>query len=109
MIKFQSYLIKNNLLTNQILEVYISKFWDDVFTAIKDGHHLMLMCKVEFNDSELGYRTLGELRRVNFEDKKGFIYWTICRRRYCSFNASKSSVAPVTFIIWYVWNYFMVK
>ena len=33
----------------------------------------MLMCKVEFTDEDMGYRTLAHLRRVNFEDKELFI------------------------------------
>jgi hypothetical protein len=36
----------------------------------------MLMCKVEFNNPELGWlrpRTLGQLRRVNLADKELFI------------------------------------
>jgi len=33
----------------------------------------MLMCKVQFTDETMGYRTLGHLRKVNFEDKELFI------------------------------------
>jgi hypothetical protein len=45
----------------------------DVFAPLREStlpcgaKHLMLMCKVEFNNSEAfreGYRTLGQLRRV---------------------------------------------
>jgi len=31
------------------------------------------MCKVQFTDETMGYRTLGHLRKVNFEDKELFI------------------------------------
>lgn len=31
------------------------------------------MCKVNFIDSELGYRTLEHLRKVNFSDKELFL------------------------------------
>jgi hypothetical protein len=39
----------------------------------------MLMVKVEFNETELGYRTLGDLRRVNYSDKELFIEYLILR------------------------------
>ena len=54
MVKFQTYSINKLLLTNQLLESYITNFWNDIFLSIKDNKHLMLMCKVEFSDNELG-------------------------------------------------------
>jgi len=74
MLKLKSYQIPNSILTNKMLEVYITNFWLDTFTKLvaKSNKHLLLMCKVQFADS-LGYRTLGQLRRVNFNDKKLFI------------------------------------
>jgi len=71
--QLQSYSIKKLLLTNKVLEAYINHFWSEIFVPIQDTKHLMLMCKVEFNDPNLGYRTLGQLRRVNFSDKELFI------------------------------------
>jgi len=79
MVKFQSYSTNNLLLTKEVLESYITNFWNDIFTSIKDSKHLMLMCKVDFNESEMGYRTLGHLRRVNYEDKELFIEYLISR------------------------------
>jgi len=73
MIKLQTYSINKLLLTNEVLEAYITNFWSDIFSSIKDTSHLMLMVKVEFNESEMGYRTLGDLRRVNYEDKELFV------------------------------------
>ena len=77
MIKFQTYNLNNLILTNQLLESYINKFWNDVFSPVKDSKHLMIMCKVEFNDC--GYKTLGELRRVNFDDNELFIEYLLAR------------------------------
>lgn len=61
MIKVQSYSISNIPLTNKILEAYINNFWGDVFSSLISSStgdkHLMLKCKVEFNELELGYRT----------------------------------------------------
>jgi len=88
MVRFQTYSINNLLLTNQIispsiLTSYINKFWEDVFAPNKDTasgpKHLLLMCKIEFSDSELGYRTLGHLRKVNFNDKSLFLEYLTAR------------------------------
>jgi hypothetical protein len=75
MIKIQTYTLINNILTNKILNGYINKFWNDIFNHLHSSNpniHLMLMCKVEFNKPELGYRTLAHLRKVNFSDKDLF-------------------------------------
>lgn len=71
MIKLQTYKLNNLLLSNEILEAYINRFWDDIFTPIKDSKHLMVLCKIEFKNS--GYKTLGHLRRLNFTDRELFI------------------------------------
>jgi hypothetical protein len=72
MIKTQIYPIHKLTITNQLLASYINNFWVEIFKTIKEDSHLMLMCKVQFsNDSS--YRTLGHLRKVNFEDKELFI------------------------------------
>ena len=71
MIQIKTYPIENNIvLSNEILGNFINNFWNDVFINIKDTSHLMLMCKVEFTESELGYKTLGHLRKVNYTDKE---------------------------------------
>ena len=73
MIKLKTYSIKNLTLSNELLVTYINNFWGDILNNIKDTSHLMLMCKVQFSDETTGYRTLGHLRKVNFEDKDLFI------------------------------------
>lgn len=81
MIKTQSYSVNNNLLTNQVLGIYINNFWSSVFAPliVSNDKHLLLMCKVEFNDDSMGYRTLGDLRRVNFNDGDLFIEYLSAR------------------------------
>jgi len=74
MIKLKTYSIINNLtLTNELLVTYINNFWEENFYPIKENKHLMLMCKVQFSDEVMGYRTLGHLRIVNYNDKELFI------------------------------------
>lgn len=77
MVKFQTYKLNNLLLTNQLLEAYINHFWNDIFIPLQENKHLMVLCKVEFNDS--GYKTLGHLRRVNKADKELFIEYLLAR------------------------------
>ena len=65
-----------SLLTKSFLKFYIEKFFKDIFEkiAIKNKKfHLLLMVKVQFVDESLGYRTLADLRKVNFSGAKGEI------------------------------------
>jgi hypothetical protein len=78
MIKIKTYNISNGITLNiKILNIYIIKFWKDVFEpAIQQGDnkHLMILCKIKYNDdiNSAGYKTLGPLRRVEFSDKELF-------------------------------------
>ena len=73
MIKLKTYSINNLPLTNQVLVTFISKFWEEIFSSIKDTSHLLILCKVQFADKEMGYRTVGHLRKVNYTDKDLYI------------------------------------
>jgi hypothetical protein len=97
MVKYQTYSLNNLMLTNQILEAYITNFWNDIFTSIKDNKHLMLLCKVEFNESEMGYRTLGDLRRVNYEDKEQFIEYLTQRLGILNDSYQTHPISNITF------------
>jgi len=97
MIKTQTYSIKNLILTSEVLELYINNFWNDIFTPIQENKHLMLICKVEFNESELGYRSLGHLRRVNFTDKELFIEYIIARLGVLTDSYVTEPISKITF------------
>jgi DNA polymerase family B len=97
MIKSQTYSINKLLLTNEVLESYISNFWSDIFTPLNSTKHLMLMCKVEFTESEMGYRTLGDLRRVNFTDKKLFLEYLILRLGLLTESYTTHAISKITF------------
>jgi hypothetical protein len=79
MIKYITYnLNKHSLLSNEVLNIYVLQFWNEIFPAInKSGvvKHLMVLCKVKYSglEGEEGYyRTLGPLRRVEFKDMELF-------------------------------------
>jgi len=97
MIKLQTYSINKLLLTNEVLEANITNFWNDIFTSIKDSKHLMLMVKVEFNEGELGYRTLGDLRRVNYSDKELFVEYLQNRLGLLTESYSVQPISKITF------------
>src|ERR1700743_811427 len=97
MLQIQSYNIKKLLLTNEVLGLYINHFWNDVFTPIKENKHLMLMCKVEFGEEGLGYRTLGHLRRVNFNEKELFIDYLTSRLGVLTDSYTTHPISKITF------------
>ena len=101
MIQFKSYSINKLTLTNQILVLYINRFWVDIFTNIKDNSHIMLMCKVQFSDESMSYRTLGHLRSVNFTDKELFIDYlskrlTVLNDSYITVPITKITFSYIT-------------
>lgn len=74
MIKYKTYDISNHIiLTNEVLNSFIIKFWDDVYkpmiNKLGQSKHFMVICKVKYNE---GYKSLGPLRRVAFEDQELF-------------------------------------
>jgi hypothetical protein len=80
MIKIKSYqLSSNNIITNEILSAYVTRFWNEVFAPLVSNNelkHLMILCKVQYSDNDLNnsslYKTLGPLRRAEYEDKDLF-------------------------------------
>ena len=100
MIKLRTYTLPNNItLSNKVLETYITNFWNDIFENIKDSH-LLIMCKINFSQEEMSYRTLGNLRRVNYEDKDLFIEYLSSRLSY--FNDSYVTHPISEFIFSYI-------
>jgi hypothetical protein len=102
MIKLQKYSINNSLLTNELLSSYINLFWKEVFHQLTKGpsqQHLMLMCKIAFNSTsmDMAYRTLGHLRRVNYEDKELFTEYLQERLGYLNDSYTSNSLDEITF------------
>lgn len=76
MIQNKTYNISSNqILTNDILNSYISRFFDEIFAPIVTNgkiKHLMILCKIQYSDTETSYKTLGPLRRIEFKDLELF-------------------------------------
>lgn len=82
MIQTQKYEIKNLFITNELLTSYINLFWNKTFSRLvlsRKDIHLLLLVKVQFLDNEMGYKTLADLRKVNFDDKELFTNYLIAR------------------------------
>lgn len=97
MIKLTNYSINNVLLTNKVLSIYINKFWNDVYSQIKGENHLWIMCKVHYSEIELGYRTLGHLRRVNFADKELFLSYLSDRLNILNDSYTTLAISQISF------------
>ena len=104
MIQNIKYNISNQVLTNDLLKINILKFWDDIFkplTTKGETIHLMILCKVSFNNDEYNnstsYKTLGPLRRVEFKDSELFIDYLISRLGLIVDSYSPHSVNEIIF------------
>jgi len=96
MVKTITYPVSNLTLSNEILLIFINNFWKDIFSTLNDKH-LLLMCKVQFSDSELGYRTLGHLRKVNLSDKDLFLEYLTARLGYLTDAYTSHPISQITF------------
>ena len=99
MIKIKTYSIKELYLNKGVVSIFIKRFWDEVYSQISNinNKHLMILVKVQYSDSELGYRTLGHLRRVNFEDKNLFIDYIVERLSILNDSYTSLSLSDITF------------
>jgi hypothetical protein len=97
MIKQNVYTINNLPITNDLLVSIINKFWLDTFESIKDTNHLLILCKANFSDGAQGYRTLGHLRKVNFDDKDLFIDYLQQRLGILSESYITQPISNITF------------
>jgi hypothetical protein len=84
MIKIKSYLLNSNqIISNEILNSYVTRFWNEIFSPLLSNNdkHLMILCKIQYSNenNDLSYKTLAPLRRVEFKDKALFINYLIER------------------------------
>jgi len=100
MIKTITYPIKDLFLVKGVVSTYILRFWNEIYSPIiklNSNQHLMILVKVEFTEEEQGYRTLGHLRKVNFNDKDQFINYIIERLSILNDSYTSISVSKITF------------
>ena len=78
MLHNKSYNLPGQLLNNEVLCSYISRFFKEVFLPLVESgqiKNLMILCKIEYSvgseasgPESYSYKTLGPLRRVEYED-----------------------------------------
>jgi hypothetical protein len=109
MIKNKTYkLNKQLILTSEVLNSHVKLFWNDVFKLIQDDKkvkHLMVLCKVKYSeDSSVAaesFKTLGPLRRVEFNDLDLFNNYLSARLGILidSYNSNSISEIIFTYVI----------
>jgi len=100
MIKTITYPIKDLYLSKGVVSSFINKFWNEVYSPMLKHithKHLMILVKVEYSESELGYRTLGHLRKVNFDDREQFIDYIVERLSILNDSYTSISINQITF------------
>ena len=68
----------------------------EVFIENKENH-LFLLCKIKFEETEQGYRTLGHLVKINYEDKELFIDYLSERLTILSDSYVTHPISQMTF------------
>ena len=99
-IAYKSYSLPNLgvTLTKDIITGYIKLFWGEIFNPLSDkGVHLMLIIKVESEDSSVGYRSLADVRKVNFTDKDIFTDFIVDRLGLLSDSYRTDPVTKIIF------------
>ena len=79
------------------LSTHINSFWTDIFSKLEslDNKHLLLLAKVRFTTGE--YRTLADLRMVNFSDKELFLDYIINRLGLLADSYKVNPVSAICF------------
>jgi hypothetical protein len=91
----KTYQLNNITLTNEILISCLENFWQEIFEPIKDDKHLMIQCKVNFSDSDQGYKSLTYFRKVNYVDKDLFIDHVLNRLTILSDSYTTSALSEL--------------
>ena len=96
MIKKHIYKLTNSTtLTPAILKEYVQLFWSETYLPLHSSNsnvHLMVICKVMFTETTLGYKTLADMRRVNFTDKALFAEYLVDRSKQSSKEIGRAHV-----------------
>lgn len=87
-------------MTQDVLKTYIKSFWYDVFLPLHNSNsniHLMLMCKIGYKQVNIEYKTIADLRRVNFGDRELFAQYLVDRLGILIDSYDIKSCTSITF------------
>jgi hypothetical protein len=100
MIQTKTYPIQDLYLTKGVISSFTSRFWNEEYSLITSSEnqkYLMLLVKVQFTEESLGHRTLGHLRKVNFEDKNPFIDYIVERLSILNDSYTSNNISKIIF------------
>ena len=98
MIRNKTYILPTNTsLSNTVLKRYIKSFWNDIFSTLQNkmNIHLMVLVKVHFINGD--YRTLADLRKLNYNDMDIFISFLVNRLGILNESYQVTPVTDLTF------------
>nr|YP_010170417.1 DNA polymerase [Phanerochaete carnosa]QRZ60399.1 DNA polymerase [Phanerochaete carnosa] len=87
-------------ITKDVISGCVTMFWEDVYKTLyinNNNIHLLLMCKVEFTDKSVGYKTLADMRKVNWSDREAFEDYLINRLGLLSDSYAVDPVDKIIF------------
>lgn len=98
----KTYQISNNLnISPEVLRSHVKFLWFDIFKPLHDSNaniHLMLMCKIGYNENNnTEYKTIADLRRVNYTDRDIFIEYLLDRLGILSDSYNIKTCTCITF------------
>jgi hypothetical protein len=89
--------IENLLFTSELFKSKFNQFWDKVNPRFNDNNHMFILFKIKYKGSD--YATIGNLQRLNSEDKEWYYNWIINNMIY------KSEYYNETPIISFIFSY----
>nr|YP_010170401.1 DNA polymerase type B [Phanerochaete carnosa]QRZ60383.1 DNA polymerase type B [Phanerochaete carnosa] len=99
--KSQTYILKKGTtVTGPVLKLYVKLFWNDIFKPLhinNENTHLLVICKIEYDDSTLGHRSLANLRKLNYTDMNLFIEYLGVRLGYLTEAYKTTPFSKITF------------
>ena len=78
----QQFSINNMVFTKDLILNKFNIFWDNIYHEFTDNNHMFILFKIKYKDIE--FTTIGNLQRVNKEDKDWYINWIINNMIYKS-------------------------
>lgn len=87
-------------LNKEILLCYVKLFWTEIFQTLHSdtgNKHLLLMCKVGFSENSEGLKSIGDMRKVNFNDLNLFVEYLCARLGLLSDSYKVNPVSKIVF------------
>ena len=97
MLKFKTYNIENISITNEVLSIYLTNFWNDIYKPLISkvvNKHLLILIKIQFSNGD--HRSIGQSRLVNYNERLLYLEYL---SETLSILSDSYSVNPISKII----------